>query len=184
MAKRLLGVLSALTVGFFLTSCGAKKEAATTPTVDADGYKMVTQIGMTLKWKVQGEALDMIVQAPAKGWVGVGFDPQTLMKGADIVLGYVDAGGQVTMQDAYADQLTNHKADTELGGADNVTVVGGEETAAGTTLHFTIPLNSGDKYDKVLAAGTKHKVMLAYGTADDFIGLHPKEHRKVFEVEL
>lgn len=184
MEKRFVGVLSALTVVFVLAGCGPRKGPGVAVTTAADGYKEVTQIGMTLKWKIQGDALDIIVQSPEKGWVGVGFDPQTLMKGADIVLGYVGADGKVAIQDAYADQLTSHKSDVDLGGTDNVTVIGGEETASGTTLHYSIPLNSGDKFDKVLTAGSKHKVMLAYGTTDDFAGVHAKEHRVVFEVEL
>jgi hypothetical protein len=184
MAKRFVGGLIALGVVVALAACAPRKGPSVTVTTAADGYKEVTQIEMTLKWKVQGDALDVIVQSPGKGWIGVGFDPETLMKGSDIILGFVDASGQVSIQDAYGDQLTSHKPDEVLGGTNNVTLVGGEETATGTTIHFTIPLNSGDKYDKVLAGGTTHKVMLAYGDADDFVGIHAKGHRKVFELEL
>lgn len=184
MHKRFLGVVATLTAVGILAACGGKKDAGATATVAADGYKEVTQIGMTVKWKAEATSLDIIVHAPAKGWIAVGFDPETLMKGSDIVVGYVDSGAQTTIVDHYADQLTGHKADADLGGTNDVTVISGEETEAGTTLHFSIPLNSGDKFDKVLAAGTTHKMMLAYGTTDDFTSPHAANHRAVFKVDI
>ena len=182
MMKRLLVVPAALALVIAVSGCAPRKGPAVAAPGAADGYKEVTQIGMTLKWKVEGTALDLIVQGPTKGWVAVGFDPETLMKGSDILIGYVDAEGKTTVVDSYGDQLTSHKADTDLGGSDDVTVIGGEETDQGTSLHLSIPLNSGDKYDKVLAAGATHKVMLAYGGADDVESVHT--HRAVFNVEL
>jgi hypothetical protein len=182
MMKRLLVVPAMLAFVFAVSACAPRKGPAVAAAAAADGYKEVTQIGMKLKWKVEGSSLDIVVQGPTKGWVAVGFDPETLMKGSDILIGYVDAEGKTTVVDSYADQLTSHKADTELGGSDDVTVIGGEETDQGTSLHLSIPLDSGDKYDKVLAAGTTHKVMLAYGGADDVESAHT--HRAVFNVEL
>ena len=184
MRKRFLGMTAVLMTVGILAACGGKKGAGATATVAADGYKEVSQIGMTVKWKVEAASLDVIVHAPAKGWIAVGFDPETLMKGSEIVIGYVDSGGQTTIVDHYSDQLTSHKADVELGGTDDVTVISGEETDAGTTLHFSIPLNSGDKFDKTLTAGATHKMMLAYGATDDFMSAHAANHRAVFKVDL
>ncbi len=164
-----------------LTGCGggasktAQKEGdggtAAAVAVNAEGYHEVSAIGMTFQWKIVGSDLEMVLSGPTEGWVAAGFDPDTMMKGADFILAYVK-DGQVSVSDQYGNQLTSHKPDDSLGGANNVTVVSGTETDGTTRVVLRIPLDSGDKYDRVLAAGQKHRLLLAYGPADDFTTQH------------
>ncbi len=150
--------------------------------VNAAGFKEVTAAGVTFDWKITGSNIEIGLKARTSGWVAVAFDPTTLMKGANFIIGYVK-DGKVFVADQFGNQLTNHAADTTLGGQDNVTNVSGKEENGVTEIHFTIPLNSGDQYDKPLAAG-KHVVLLAHGDGDDFETPHKPDARAKLTLEL
>lgn len=126
-----------------------------------------------LAWELGGGSLSVTVTAPTDGWVAVGFEPSMAMKDANILIGYV-SGGEVQLRDDWGDGPTSHKPDADLGGTSDVTDVSGSESDGATTLSFTIPLDSGDAFDRVLAPGTTVKILLAYGRegADDFEGYH------------
>lgn len=137
---------------------------------------------MTFSWKVADENLHVKLSAKTQGWVGIGFNPEEKMKGADYVLGYVKKG-EVKLRDDYGDSARAHKADKKLGGEDNVTVVGGEEAGGVTTVEFSIPLNSGDKYDTVITPDGETVVLLAYGgKRDSFTSKH--KYRGAITVNL
>ena len=153
-------------------------------TLTDDGFKHVETIGMTLRWRVDGDMAEFIVTAPEQGWVGVGFDPESVMRGADIIIGYVEADGTVVIEDHWGDALTSHRPDTELGGTDDVEIIGGERTNSGTMLHFRRPLDSGDQYDRPLTPGENHTIMLAYGPAADTTSEHQRDARTSFRVEF
>ena len=143
-------------------------------TVNAEGYSELSVSGMVLQWKVVGSDLQVIVSAPTTGWVAVGFGPSRRMQNANIIIGYVK-DGEVTVSDQFGVAQTAHKPDESLSrGESNVTGVSGSESAGRTELRWTIPLNSGDRYDKALRAGGKQKVILAYGKneADDLVSYH------------
>jgi len=135
-------------------------------------YEMVTVDGIELQWRTDDEYLYVNVSAPTTGWVAVGFDPVNQMADADIIIGYVDAGGDVFIRDDFGTGSTTHASDESLGGTDNVMDHYGMDDGAMTMLHFKIPLDSGDMYDKVLVPGNSYNVILAYGSADNFTGFH------------
>lgn len=171
-----------LAAALLFTSCAGKEEIV--PEVNSRGYKEVTTIGMTLQWKFAGSNLELIVKAPTTGWVGVGFDPDSAMKGASFIIGYVK-DGEAIIADHYGDALTDHVSDESLGGSSDVTLIGGSETGGSTELNFSIPVGSTDEYDRKLSAGSKHKVLLAYGPKDDFETEHEdKNKRTSIEIEL
>lgn len=172
-----------LLLSVLLVACGGGGGETVEVTTTDSGFKQATTTGMTLQWKIDGDTIEISVQSPEQGWVAVGFDPETIMRGANMVMGYVE-DGEVSIADHYADQLTNHSKDTELGGQDNVTVIDGSEDENGTTIHFSMPLDSGDEYDKPLAEGETHKVMLAYGTSDNYTEQHSEDDRTTVELEL
>lgn len=107
------------------------------------------------------------------------------MKGADYVIGYV-ADGEGFVEDHYGHQVVGHELDTVLGGTDDVTLIAVSESAEdGTMLHFSIPLDSGDEYDKTLVEGQTHKIQLAYHVSnDDFVSRHSENARIEIAVEL
>lgn len=137
---------------------------------------------MSFAWKIVDDNLHVKISAKTTGWVGIGFNPEDQMKGADYVLGYVK-NGKVSLRDDYGDSARNHKSDEKLGGQDNVTTIGGEEKGGTTTLEFSIPLNSGDKYDSVLEPDGDTVVLLAYGgKRDSFRSKH--KYRGSFKINL
>jgi len=135
-------------------------------------YEMVTVDGIELQWRTDDEYLYVNVSAPTTGWVAVGFDPTNQMADANIIIGYVNDGGEVMIRDDFGTSSTSHASDESLGGTDNTTEHYGMEDAGTTMLHFKIPLDSGDMYDKVLVPGNNYNVILAYGSADNFTGFH------------
>lgn len=137
---------------------------------------------MTFAWKVDGANLHVKLSADTTGWIGIGFNPEEEMKGANYILGYVK-GGKVKLTDDYGDSARGHKEDEKLGGTTDVTAVGGEEKGDTTTIEFTIPLDSGDKYDSVLTPDGDTVVLLAYGgKRDSFKSKH--KFRKSLKVNL
>lgn len=166
-----------------LAGCAKKPEATIAITPGADGFKGVQAIGMTFEWKFDGDNVVFHVKSPGKGWIGIGIDPTSLMKEADFILSYVKDGTAVAA-DQYGSQLTNHEKDIDLGGTDNVTVISGSESDSGTEVVFSIPANSGDKYDKVLASGSEHTILLAYSEADDFETQHTPAARTKIKLTL
>ncbi len=138
--------------------------------------------GIVFAWKVADENLNVKISAKTTGWVGIGFNPTNKMLGADYVLGYVK-NGKVKVRDDYGDTERAHRSDEKLGGTDNVTLVGGEEKGGMTTVEFSIPLNSGDKYDTVIDPAAETVVLLAYGAGRDSFRSKHKD-RKTIKVNL
>lgn len=145
------------------------------------GYSTATDKGLTLQWKVEGETLKVKVSAPTTGWVAAGFDPARLMKGANIIIGYVK-DGKAVIRDDFGSGMMSHQSDLDLKGKDNVADPAGKEENGATEIGFTIPLNSGDDKDKPLVVGKTYKVILAAGAndADDFT----TRHKKIGGVEI
>jgi len=137
---------------------------------------------ITFSWTIQGDEIHVQLSAKTEGWVAVGFDPIDAMEGANIIIGAVK-DGQVKIEDHFGDRKRGHTNDEELGGKNNVKNPAGTEEKGVTTISFTIPLNSGDKYDKPIPVDGKGKVMLAYGAgADSFKNRHP--YKVVYEINF
>jgi len=117
---------------------------------------------ISIEWHVEDGELHMTVTAPTTGWVAVGFKPTQSMKDANFIIGYV-SGSSVTVEDHFGYGIFGHKADTELGGTRDVTLKSGSEENGSTSLAFSLPLASGDQYDREIAVGEEIKVLLAYG---------------------
>ena len=122
--------------------------------------------GATFAWKVDGDTLHAKISAKTKGWVAVGFNPSKKMKDANYILGYIK-DGEAKVVDHFGDKTTGHSSDKKLGGTSDVTLVGGSEEGGITTIEFSIPMNSTDKYDSVLSKDGDTVVMLAYGPDRD-----------------
>jgi len=137
---------------------------------------------MTFDWSVVGDQLAVKLTAPTKGWVAVGFNPSNKMKDSNIVIGYVKKG-KVEIVDHFGTAATQHKGDTKVGGAENVTVVGGSEEGGTTTIEFSIPLNSGDEKDGTIDPNADTTVMLAYGIDRDSFRMKHK-YNVAFVVNL
>jgi hypothetical protein len=136
-----------------------------------------TTVGdMTLRYAIDGDDLLLEIAAPTRGWVALGFEPTRAMAGANILIGYVDGSGSVSVEDHFGDGLFTHRQDTRLGGTRDVAVIGGSESSAGTVVTFSIPLDSGDQYDKTLEPDTTVHVILAWGANDNISRRHRRRY--------
>jgi hypothetical protein len=170
--RRLTAVATSAAVLFALAGCGTE---STGPSQNPEGWNEYTEGGFTFEWMVNDttSTLHVRMTAPTTGWVAAGFDPQTVMLEANLIIGYV-SGSDTELRDDWGTGQHSHAADTALGGTDNVTLVDGSESSGQTVIEFTIPMDSGDAYDKALVEGTTYNVILAYGAngADDFTSAH------------
>lgn len=120
--------------------------------------------GIRIYWQNDGQTLNVGLVSPGTGWVAVGFDPQTGMQGANIIIAAV-VGTKLVIEDQFGTSPISHSPD----GSQDILASAGKESGGKTTVEFAIPLNSGDPADTVLEPGTTHKVMLAYqASSDDF----------------
>jgi len=103
------------------------------------------------------------------------------MKGANFILGYVK-DGETKIVDEYGDSDSSHAPDDKMGGTSDVTLVAGTEKDGVTTIEFTIPLKSADKYDGTINANGDNVVLLAYGPRDSFKIKHT--YRTALKVNL
>lgn len=142
-----------------------------------EGFESVTveDLSYHLQWQVEGDTLNLQIAAPTTGWIAVGFEPTKKMKDANILIGYV-SNGTASLRDDFGVAQVSHGPDTENGGSTDFSNLEGDEVDGVTVLSFSIPLDSGDDYDKKLTPGSKIKVIMAYGPndKDDFGTIHAK----------
>ncbi len=163
----------------FLFAGGNQEEGGTTGVKGGAGTFQAGDI--TAECRIAGEKLNVTLTAPTEGWIAVGFQPSSMMKDANIIIGSVD-GDTVTIEDHFGTSAFAHKPDTDLGGSRDVEAGEGSEAGGTTTFSFAIPLDSGDSYDAVLRSGDTVKVILAYAKKDGFGTKH--SYRTSAEITL
>ncbi len=137
---------------------------------------------MQFSWSIEGDKIHVKLSAKTTGWVGIGFDPEKAMSGANIIIGAVK-NGKFKVEDHYGDRKRGHKNDEKLGGNNDVLNPSGSEKDGITVISFTLSLDSGDKYDKPVKASGKNLVMLSYGAGkDSFKNRHP--FRAIYEIDF
>lgn len=136
-------------------------------------WNHTTVDGIALAWLPVDSNLQVEITAPSTGWVAIGFDPTTGMQDANIIIGFV-ADPMVSVRDDWGNSPSSHRADTTLGGTDDLLEYSGSESEGSTTISFTIPLDSGDPFDKPLAWDSTYTVALGYAAdgGDDFSAPH------------
>ncbi len=169
----LFALLSILGLGVVLAQGQSKAKDFS---VGAQGQIMSKEFrvgAFTFDYYVKGKDFVMTVEAPTTGWVSFGLEPDSVMKGADIIIGWVDdKSGEVFAEDHYGSGRFSHRTDEALGGSNNVTALGGGQKDGVTTITVSIPLDSGDGFDKVLEAGKEYTVIFAYGKTDQINRKH------------
>ncbi len=186
--KRFIWLASLLTLIIFAVYANGDGEEADVSfediTLEEYSRATVEDLSFDFQWKVDGDVLHVQMAAPTTGWISVGFDPEKMMGGADIIIGYV-SDGTVFLSDDFGSGNVKHEKDISLGGEDNILSMEGEEIEGATRIRFSIPLDSGDSYDKPLVPGNEYKVIVAYGPdgSDDF-GTYHSRTRGSFDITL
>jgi hypothetical protein len=162
----MVAALALLSVG-----CPSNSAPAGGQIVNEQGYNQITARGITFQWKIVGTSLEAIVSAQTSGWVAVGFGPSSMMMDANVIIAHV-LDGVAEARDDFGVTATSHASDLSLGGTSDVSAVSGSETGGTTEIAFTIPLDSGDAYDKPLVQGSACHLILATSTSDGFDYFH------------
>lgn len=138
-------------------------------------WQTASAAGLSFEYRVNAEAthLEGILNGETTGWIAVGFNPTSVMRNANIIIGYV-SGGTGFVRDDWGTSNTSHAADTSMGGTSDVLLISSSELDGITSLHFNIPLDSGDQYDGALQIGSSYPIILARGAnnADNYTGMH------------
>lgn len=136
-------------------------------------WQTATAGGVTFQYRVTQDSqnLEGKMTASTGGWVAVGFNPTSVMRNANFIIGYV-SGGTGNIRDDWGTSNTTHVSDVSLGGQNNVTLVTGTESAGSTMLHFTIPLSTTDQYDRNMQIGQTYPIILAKGSSDNYTAQH------------
>jgi len=120
-----------------------------------------------ISWKSDPEYLYMALAGTTEGWLAIGFDPSEWMKDSDMIIGRVE-GGAAIVSDVYCTgNYGPHIEDTMLGGTNDITVSGGRKDGANTTVEFKRKLDTGDRFDKVLAPGNSVSFIWAMSKSTD-----------------
>ncbi len=127
--------------------------------------------GMELHWTIVEDEIFIGLRCPDRGWVAVGLGGEgPMMKGADILITYVDSEG-LHLQDNFANDFVSHTADAKLGGRDDILESAGAESEQGTVVELRRKLDTGDPFDQAIVPG-KMRVLLAHSDSDDFTSYH------------
>jgi uncharacterized protein (DUF2141 family) len=118
--------------------------------------------GISVFWQNDATVLHVGLVSPGTGWVGIGFDPDVRMQGADILIAAV-VDGVLTIRDQFGVAQTFHSPDAQQ----NVIQAAGTEMGGTTTVEFSLFLASGDPSDKPLLPGQTVAVILAMQQSDD-----------------
>lgn len=140
-----------------------------------DGWKTVAIEGAMLSWIEVEDSFTFMLEAPASGWVAVGFGGGPAMKDASLILGYRDDEG-AHYRDDHGTSPVSHSPDAENGGTDDIISADVTESENGTVLSFTIPMDPQDGLDPKLEPGGSVRMIFAWSDRDGFSGMHSEAH--------
>lgn len=126
----------------------------------------IAVVDVRVSWANDENVLRVGLESPGNGYVAIGFDPENRMEGANFVIGYVHEG-DAFVRDDFGMGPTSHTADTDRGGQSNILSSAGAEWADHTVIEFTIPLDSGDEFDKPLRPGETYGIIVSYHDLQD-----------------
>ena len=139
--------------------------------------------GIELFWSNDGQDLYVGIIAGTSGWVAVGFDPRSGMRGANIIFMAFD-GDTVVARDDFGTSTFAHEQDEELGGSSDISQFAGAREGNSAVYEFVIPTDSGDEFDGVLSSGNKYEVILAVNSGSiDFDTKHSARSSKEIQLD-
>jgi rhodanese-related sulfurtransferase len=126
-----------------------------------------------LHWRIEGDTVAIAMKAKTTGWVSLGISPTVMMKDADMIIAWVEKNGDTKLFDAFSTgEMGPHPPDEKLGGTNDISTYAGTELGEYTTIEFQRKLDTGDKYDRTFPRSGTLKIMVAYGSRDDFAAMH------------
>lgn len=140
---------------------------------------------LEIHWRIEGDTIRMAMRGRTTGWISIGLEPTTLMKDADMIIGWVDDSGGPHILDCFSQgNFGPHPPDTEIGGTDDILDFGGSESGGWTVIEFTRKLNTGDRFDKPIDPQGVLKLIWALGDDDDHTSQHAAGQAKRGYLEI
>ena len=135
--------------------------------------------GMKFSYQLLDEEIEVTLEAPTLGWVGVGFNDHNSIVKSDLLLFHV-VEGQVEGLDMHVVAAGNPQEDEDLGGTMDISAPEGKEEKGKTHIKFRLPFPAKDAFDFTHRLNRQFWLILAYSTHDDF-GHHSamRKHRLV-----
>ena len=126
-----------------------------------------------LYWTISNDDIFLGMIGNALGYVSLGFDPSTMMKDSDMIIGWVESNTTTYAFDAYSTGNTGpHPPDVDLGGTADILNANGSETLTSTTIEVQRKLTTGDIYDFDLSSAGNIKIIWAISNVDNFDASH------------
>ena len=139
-------------------------------------YDETTEYGdgdFVLHWSIEGDTISIGMVGRTEGYVSVGFDPESRMKGADMIIGWVEEDGDVIVFDTYGEGETGpHPNDEENRGTYDILALGGSQSGGTTTIEFQRKLDTGDQKDKPISRDGETRIIWALSSRDSFSASH------------
>lgn len=127
----------------------------------------VTVNDMKFRYEIQAKVIEITLEAPTLGWVGVGFNDRNSIEKSDLLLFHV-IDDQVESLDMHVIGFGNPKKDQSLGGTNDIKVLSGKEEGQSTSVTFSLPFPSKDTFDFQHQLDKEFWLILAYSTHDEF----------------
>ncbi len=147
-------------------------EYARTMTLQAPASNGYSGGTMTLSWKNDAEYLYLALNGTTRGWVSLGFEPTVWMKDADIIIGSVENGRAIVLDENCTGNYGPHENDTLLGGTYDILESGGSETGGNTVIEIKRKMNTGDKFDRAFVTGQRVPIIWAMADTTDNSAKH------------
>lgn len=129
--------------------------------------RKISKNGMTVEWKYNNDRLEIMIKSPKQGWVAIGFNESSSLKGTYLIMGNV-IDENVNVVEYYTLEPGLYKPIAELGGNAEAIIVSGIESNNKTTIKFSLPIASDSKFKKHLTKGATYNLLMAYSLEDDF----------------
>jgi len=160
------------TITLLVASCTAKSSAPASQAAAGGAasaqaapapFRSETHDNVTFQWRVnRGGTMDCTLSAPTTGWVAVGWGHDAVVKGSEIIVGYVK-DGQATIVDTFGDAPSHAKLVTDLGNDDIISNKSGSVENGTTKLQFTLQMHAIGDYHDPLNSGQTYEFIFLHG---------------------
>ena len=148
--------------------------------VDGRTERRVERDGTTFAWSHRVGRLFGELSAPTKGWLAVGFNDESILKGTRFLIGVVD--DKAVRAEMHIADPPRHQPVESLGGLSDIRDLRGQWESGRSRIVFSLPHRSTDRFAIDLMPGRSTHLMLAWSHEPDFA--HHSAWRRHIDVIL
>jgi hypothetical protein len=155
-------------MGTVLVNLSEKSTCDATPQAETRTFYGNNDKTFYSEWTTTSDEIHVSFRGKTRtGWVAFAFDADGLMPEHDSYIGWIDSKGNATLTDRYTSSRNDPVTDVSQGGTNDILSFTGAvvqiDGATWLQFNFTRKLNTGDKYDLVLAPGKPGYLLWALG---------------------